>query len=485
MSEQRPDPEQPTTPNPVQGHAGANEQPHPFSASAGVPSDDSTDSDGRRWAEPGAPADQRASADAPLVGAAAAGGSGAPPTGTYGPPIWASSAPMPSQIVNAPASPGRPIGHRTRTLIATALLCGLIGGGVGTGATLATRPDQTASATSAASTVTASAPVGSADVESVAAKVLPSVVSIEASSSQESGTGSGIVLDNDGHILTNNHVVVPAASGGSLKVTLNDGRSATATIVGRDPVSDLAVIKISLNNLDPISWGNSSLLKVGQEVVAIGSPLGLSGTVTSGIVSALNRPVVTEIADEEHQQQQQDPFSQNGPFAQQQQQNSQTTAVDAIQTDAAINPGNSGGALVDMAGRLVGINSAIATLGGSQSSSQSGSIGLGFSIPAKVAAPIVDQLIKTGKATHAKLGASVGDSTSPDGAKVSSVDNGSAAAKAGLKAGDVVIAVDGRVIPDADSLVAAVRSYRPGDKVTLTVVSGGKTDTVALALGSD
>jgi putative serine protease PepD len=267
-------------------------------------------------------------------------------------------------------------------------------------------------------------------------------------------------------------------------VTLNDGRSATATIVGRDPISDLAVIKIGLNNLHPISWGNSSSLKVGQEVVAIGSPLGLSGTVTSGIVSALDRPVVTEIADEQ-QQQQQGPFAQNGPFAQQQQQSGQTTAVDAIQTDAAINPGNSGGALVDMAGRLVGINSAIATLGGSQSSSQSGSIGLGFSIPAKVAAPIVDQLIKTGKATHAKLGASVGDSSSPDGAKVSAVDSGSAAAKAGLKAGDVVTAVDGRVIPDSDSLVAAVRSYRPGDKVTLTVVSGGKTETVSLALGSD
>jgi putative serine protease PepD len=313
--------------------------------------------------------------------------------------------------------------------------------------------------------------------------VLPSVVSIEAAGSQESGTGSGIILDNDGHILTNNHVVVPAVGGGTLKVTLNDGRSATATIVGRDPISDLAVIKIGLNNLTPISWGDSSSLKVGQEVVAIGSPLGLSGTVTSGIVSALNRPVVTAIADQ--QQQQQDPFSQNGPFTQQQQQSSQTTAVDAIQTDAAINPGNSGGALVDMAGRLVGINSAIASLGGSQSSSQSGSIGLGFSIPAKVAAPIVDQLVKTGKATHAKLGASVADSTSPDGAKVSSIDSGSAAAKAGLKAGDVVTAVDGRVIPDSDSLVAAVRSYRPGDKVTLTVVSGGKTGTVNVALGSD
>ena len=333
--------------------------------------------------------------------------------------------------------------------------------------------------------MTAAAPVGTADVERVAAKVLPSVVSIEASGSQESGTGSGIILDNDGHILTNNHVVVPAVGGGSLKVTLNDGRSATATIVGRDPISDLAVIKIGLTNLAPISWGDSSSLKVGQEVVAIGSPLGLSGTVTSGIVSALNRPVVTAIADEQQQQQQQDPFSQNGPFTQQQQQSSQTTAVDAIQTDAAINPGNSGGALVDMAGRLVGINSAIATLSGSESSTQSGSIGLGFSIPAKVAAPIVDQLIKTGKATHAKLGASVGDSSSPDGAKVSSIDSGSAAAKAGLKAGDVVTAVDGRAIPDSDSLVAAVRSYRPGDKVTLTVVSGGKTESVNVALGSD
>ena len=483
MSEQRPNPDQPTTPNPVVGHAGAYDQPHPFSGTADAQSGEHSGSADRGWAEPDAPDRQPAYAGASVGGAAAGGsgsGSGAPPAGNYGPPIWASSAPMPSQIVTPAATSSRQSpGHRTRTLIATALLAGLIGGGVGTGAALATRPDPTASVTSTAATLPASAPIGTADVQSVAAKVLPSVVSIEVSSSQGSGSGSGIILDSDGHILTNNHVVAPAASGGTLEVTLNDGRSAAATIVGRDPVSDLAVIKISLNNLEPISWGNSSSLKVGQEVVAIGSPLGLSGTVTSGIVSALNRPVVTEIADEQQQQQQQ-----QDPFAQQQQQSSQTTAVDAIQTDAAINPGNSGGALVDMAGRLVGINSAIATLGGSQGS-QSGSIGLGFSIPAKVAAPIVDQLIKTGKATHAKLGASVGDSTSPDGAKVSAVDNGSAAAKAGLTEGDVVTAVDGRVIPDADSLVAAVRSYRPGDKVTLTVVSGGKTDTLSLTLGSD
>jgi putative serine protease PepD len=486
MSDQRPDPEQPTTPNPVQGGAGRYDQPHPFSSAAGGQGADEGE---HRWAEPGAPTDQPAYAGAAVGGAPSTGdrpGAGAPPAGTYQPPIWASSAPMPSQIAGTPsAGPQRQsIGHRTRTLIATALLCGLIGGGVGAGATLAARPDQTAAAGTTTTAVTAAAPVGTADVERVAAKVLPSVVSIEASGPQESGTGSGIILDNDGHILTNNHVVVPATGGGSLKVTLNDGRSATATIVGRDPISDLAVIKISLNNLNPISWGDSSSLKVGQEVVAIGSPLGLSGTVTSGIVSALNRPVVTAIADEQ-QQQQQDPFGQNAPFTQQQQQASQTTAVDAIQTDAAINPGNSGGALVDMSGRLIGINSAIATLGGSQSSSQSGSIGLGFSIPAKVAAPIVDQLIKSGKATHAKLGASVSDSSSPDGAKVSSIDSGSAAAKAGLKTGDVVTAVDGRAIPDSDSLVAAVRSYRPGDRVTLTVVSGSKTDTVNVVLGSD
>jgi putative serine protease PepD len=478
MSEQRPNPDQPTTPNPVVGHAGAHDEPHPFSAPVDDQRRENADPADHGWGEPSPPDSQHAYAAAPLAGVAA-GGSGVPPAGTYAPPSWASSAPMPSQIVTAPATSGRQPGHRTRTLIAAALLCGLIGGGVGAGATLATRPDPTASASSTAATLPAAAPVGKADVESVAAKVLPSVVSIEASGSAGSGTGSGIILDNDGHILTNNHVVVPAASGGSLKVTLNDGRSGTATIVGRDPVSDLAVIKISLNNLDPITWGNSSTLKVGQEVVAIGSPLGLSGTVTSGIVSALNRPVLTEIADEQQQQQQQ-----QDPSAQQQQQSSQTTAVDAIQTDAAINPGNSGGALVDMAGRLVGINSAIATLGGSESS-QSGSIGLGFSIPAKVAAPIVDQLIKTGKATHAKLGASVGDSTSPDGAQVSAVDSGSAAAQAGLETGDVVTAVDGRVIPDSDSLVAAVRSYRPGDKVTLTVVSGGKTNSVTVTLGSD
>jgi putative serine protease PepD len=496
MSDQRPYPQDPMPPVP-NGPAGENQHD-----TVPVPTRHEGDPSGQSQPSQGTPGNSYPGPDYSEGGRPDAGqssfGPSTPPSGaSFPPPAWASAAPLPSQLLTAPApaQDTRSLGHKTRTLIATALVCGLIGGGVGTGITLADRANSTTSGSASVSALPASAPVGSADVVSVAAKVLPSVVSIEASGSQESGTGSGIVLDSDGHILTNNHVVVPSLDGGTLQVTLNDGRSAKATIVGRDAVSDLAVIKVEgLNNLKPIQWANSAKLKVGQEVVAIGSPLGLSGTVTSGIVSALNRPVLTEIPQTEDPSQSQDPsqgqdpYGQNSPFGQpqqqEQQQSSQTTAVDAIQTDAAINPGNSGGALVDMAGRLVGINSSIATLGGSQSS-QSGSIGLGFSIPANVASPIVDQLIKTGKATHAKLGASVADSTSPDGAKVSSVESNSAAAKAGLKAGDVVTAVDGRAIPDSDSLVAAVRSYRPGDKVTLTVQSGTKSDTFDVTLGSD
>jgi putative serine protease PepD len=331
----------------------------------------------------------------------------------------------------------------------------------------------------------ANMPPGS--VEQVASKVVPSVVMLETDIGRASEEGSGVVLSADGLILTNNHVVAaaapqkapapgapsaPPAPGGppggpggpapKTTVTFSDGRTAPFTVVGADPTSDIAVIRVQgVNGLTPISMGASSDLKVGQPVVAIGSPLGLSGTVTTGIISALNRPVSTT--------------GESG---------NQNTVLDAIQTDAAINPGNSGGALVNMNGQLVGINSAIATLGADSPDAQSGSIGLGFAIPVDQAKRIADELISSGKATHASLGVQVTSDKSTPGAKVVDVIQGGAAAGAGVPKNVVVTKVDDRPINSADALVAAVRSKAPGDKVSLTFQDpGGGTRTVQVTLG--
>jgi putative serine protease PepD len=326
----------------------------------------------------------------------------------------------------------------------------------------------------------ANAPAGS--VEQVAAKVVPSVVMLETDLGRQSEEGSGIVLSADGLILTNNHVVAAAAKpgrdgpapappdeggglGGPVKttVTFSDGRTAGFTVVGTDPTTDIAVVRVQgISGLTPITLGSSANLRVGQPVIAVGSPLGLEGTVTTGIVSALNRPVSTT--------------GETG---------NQNTVLDAIQTDAAINPGNSGGALVNTSGQLVGVNSAIATLGGdSPDAAQSGSIGLGFAIPVDQAKRIADELISTGKASHASLGVQVTNDKGSPGAKVVEVVPDGAAASAGLPSGVVVTKVDDRPINSADGLVAAVRSKAPGDKVTLTYLDpSGASRTVQVTLG--
>jgi putative serine protease PepD len=363
-------------------------------------------------------------------------------------------------------------------LSAVALAAGLVGGGAGAALT-ATLDDNGTTATTPASSGTslqgasnrASTSAADGSVEAVAAAVLPSVVSIEVTTAQGGGEGTGIVLSSDGLILTNNHVVADAASGGgSISVTLNDGSTATASIVGRDPVTDLAVIKAKgVSGLTKATLGSSADLAPGEQVVAIGSPLGLQGTVTSGIVSALNRPVRTGDAT----------GTENA-----------STVIDAIQTDAAINPGNSGGPLVNLRGEVVGINSAIASLGAS-AGGQSGSIGLGFSIPIDQARTIAKELINTGSATHAQLGVSVqdastnGSSTFSDGAAVAAVTAGGAAEKAGLAAGDIITKVGNRSIDSADALIAAIRSHRPGGSVLLTYTHSGTEQTAKVTLGSD
>jgi putative serine protease PepD len=383
------------------------------------------------------------------------------------PDVWgANQLPPPSPSANPDQRRRR---RGVTSLIAAALAAGLIGGGAGAAVTHQL-DDNSPAASSALSAPIKSTKTGSNAVEQVAARLLPSVVSIEERAPDGSGgEGTGVALSADGLILTNNHVVAAAAAGGTLSVTLNDGSSTSATIVGRDPVTDLAVIRAKgVSGLRPATLGSSADLRVGESVVAIGSPLGLQGSVTSGIVSALNRPVRTG--------------AEAGAG------DTTSTVIDAVQTDAAINPGNSGGPLVNLAGQVVGINSAIASLGAG--SGQSGSIGVGFSIPIDQARGIAKQLIASGHATHAQLGVSVRDALSSDssgtqGAYLAVVSSGGGAQAAGLRVGDIVTKVGDRPIDSADALIAAIRSHQPGQKVLLTYARGGKTLTTTVTLGDD
>ena len=381
--------------------------------------------------------------------------------------------PPPSDPFAVPAaSASAPAPRRARSIIPVALAAGLLAGALGGVASygISERANGNAVAASSLSPVpqtqNASAQLSSrpeGSIAQVAAKVLPTVVSISVNGASGVGTGSGFVIRKDGYILTNNHVVASAARGGNISVTFSDGSDADAKIVGRDTSYDLAVLKVELDGLATSTLGNSDNVVVGDSSIAIGSPLGLSGTVTAGIVSALNRPVTA-----------------GGSLT-----TDPTSFISAIQTDAAINPGNSGGPLVDATGAVIGVNSAIATLGRS-AGSQSGSIGLGFAIPINQAQRIAEELIKNGVATYPVLGVSLSaeNRTGQSGAEIGDVESGGPADQAGIKQGDIVLEVDGTKVADGTELIVRVRENVPGDKVTLTLKEGSGTRDVEVTLGS-
>ncbi|MBT2233055.1 S1C family serine protease [Nonomuraea sp. NEAU-A123] len=375
-------------------------------------------------------------------------------------------------IMNQPPPPPKPprqgISVGRKAIAGLALAAMAVGGGA-VGAVAATSFQDTR-------VVSAPSPVfkqasSQLTVAEVARKVQPSVVMIQG----QTGEGSGVVLSDDGLILTNNHVVVGAGQGGQMTVKFNDGKTAKATVVGTDPSTDLAVIRADgVSGLTKASLGDSDQIQVGDSVLAIGSPLGLDGSVTAGIVSALNRTVT--VGGEQEQQQQMPPGW--GQQQQQSQESETTTLGDAIQTDAAINPGNSGGALVNAAGQVIGINSAIATNGGS-----SGNIGVGFAIPVNTAKQVSDQLISGGKVTHAFLGVSVTDATGDvPGALIRQVTSGSPADKAGLKQGDLITKIGNTPVEGGDTVVGQVRGFKVGQQVQITYMRDGKSSNVTVTL---
>ncbi len=338
-------------------------------------------------------------------------------------------------------------------ITAGALGLGLIGGLLGGALVLGTATDDDLPSLGGA------APADAADgsVAAVAETVLPSTVQVRVSAGEGAAaggaTGSGFFVDDKGHVITNNHVVEGAAEQGRVDIVDNDGRVFRATIVGRSPVYDIAVLLVrDAPDAAPVALGSSRAMNVGDTVVAIGSPLGLSRTVTSGIVSALDRPVTTGPSDA-------------------------SSYINAVQTDAAINPGNSGGPLVNLRGEVVGVNSAIATTGGAE-----GNIGVGFAIPMEQVRFTAQQIIRTGRAEYPVIGANVDTSVTDAGAEIVEVPVGSPARKAGLRAGDRIVGVDGTRVTDGISLIVAIRSHRPGETIELQVVRDGDELTVPVTL---
>ena len=366
-------------------------------------------------------------------------------------PIPGNASPQPLRTHAAPST-ASPRKRRGGLVAAGALVVALVAGTIGgIGGALITRQLDDDSAGTATG--------GEAKISEIARRSLPSVVTIRIADStgKPTGTGSGFVVRAGGYIVTNNHVVQGAGGSGKLEVQFSDNSEAPATLVGSDASYDLAVLKVDRGSLPALAYGDSDALIVGQSVIAVGAPLGLTGSVTTGIVSALNRPVTTGKSM------------------------SDISYLNAVQTDAAINPGNSGGPLLDMQGRVVGVNSAIAsTTRGGSAGGQSGNIGVGFAIPSTQVQRTVNQLIKTGKADHPSVGIQVDPTFDGKGVRVGGVDSGGGAERAGITAGDVITAVDGVKVEAPTPFIVALRSKPVGATVTLSITRDGNSRSVAV-----
>ena len=461
-------PEQPTAPynQPAAQQSYQGQQAHLGSPYTSVPT-----TPGGYDVPPSAPGSAGAAA-----GGSQTGASTYAPLSTAGESFYATSSAAGSQ-----SSGSRRRGPGWFALVASAVVASLLGAGGAVGAVnyMDARGGNAASHSSAAPTAIATGDTtqtvnstGQApDWEAVSAAVSNAVVSIAIATGNGKALGSGVIFDKEGHIITNNHVVAGASE---IQVTLADGRVYDAEATGTDPATDLAVIQLkdAPDNLTVAQLGDSDKLATGQDVMAIGNPLGLSSTVTTGIISALDRPVVNSQNEDG-----------SGGSA------SSAVYTNAIQIDAAINPGNSGGPLFDEKGRVIGITSSIATMGNSSGGEGgSGSIGIGFAIPVKLADKVAKQLIKSGTATHAYLGVKVEtggaevDGETRAGAKISLVEGGSPADKAGLKRDDVIIAIDGKTTSQGSALTGYVRQYSANDKVKLTVIRDSKKQDIDVTL---
>lgn len=362
----------------------------------------------------------------------------------------ASSAPRPPV---APAS--WPRGLVVALAVAALLLAGIIGGVVGSLIT-----DRTSGSIGSPA---------SCQVAGVASKVLPAVVTIAVSGQGGSGTGSGVIIDPNGTVVTNNHVIAAGADGGQIEATLDDGSRMAARLIGRDPTTDIAVLRLEGGrNLPTVAWGDSDSLIVGQPVVAAGAPLGLSGTITSGVISALGRDVPVPVDE-----------------------NSSTVLAGAVQTDASINPGNSGGALVTCSGQLIGINTAIATVPDANGTGGGGSVGIGFAVPETVAKSITEQLIKNGRASHPTFGMGTSPVTRTSasgqaelGLLVTTVDSGGPAEKAGIRTDDVITTIQGVQQLQPDSLAYLAVTASVGDHINVTIERDGQQRQVAVQLAA-
>ncbi|MFO7250670.1 MAG: trypsin-like peptidase domain-containing protein [Actinomycetes bacterium] len=423
------------------------------------------------WQEPGGQDRPGTGPGAPATGPVP--GPGGPPV-TFTPPPPQNALGMGPGWAPPPPSGGRPGGLRgvpsLGLLVVIAVVIALVAGGFGgVGGYLLAKRDSEA-VTDPSYTIEA-APSGNVNrdpqsVAGVAARVLPSVVSLEVRGVTEGGTGSGFIIQG-GYVVTNNHVVAPAGRFGQITVSFNNGKTSPAKLVGRDPSSDIAVVKPeNLYGMPTITLGDSDSVVVGDPVIAIGAPLGLTGTVTTGIVSAVNRPVQAG--------------GEGG---------SDVAWINAIQTDAAINPGNSGGPLVNASGQVIGVNSAIASLGGG---SQSGNIGLGFAIPSNQVRRIAQELINTGVAKTPRIGITIDQTYSGEGVRIATgafqgqepVEKGGPADKAGLKPGDVILAIDGKPMLSGDQLIVTIRSKAPGDKIKVTYRRDGEEKTTTVEVGA-